>query len=188
MCNCHSNSSLNAIPIFADIENDTFNIDPISVEKNMSEKTKAILAVDMFGHSCDISVLERLKKHNLKLIADPAQSPGVTIDKKVGTLADVGGFSFNYHKHIHTGEGGLIVTNDEQIYTRCQLIRNHAEAVVGDKGYKNLSNMIGFNFRMGEIEAAIGIEQIKKLDKLLEKKQRMQKLINGLSQMVFDYL
>ena len=57
--------------------------------------------------------------------------------KKVGTLADVGGFSFNYHKHIHTGEGGLIVTNDEQIYTRCQLIRNHAEAVVGDKGYKN---------------------------------------------------
>ena len=83
-----------------------------------------------------------------------------------GTLGDVGGFSLNYHKHIHTGEGGILVTNCDKIAEKLQLIRNHAEAVVADKGVTDLSNMLGYNFRMGEIEAAIGIEQLKKLKNL----------------------
>ena len=83
----------------------------------------------------------------------------------------------NYHKHIHTGEGGILVTDDDKIAERMQLIRNHAEAVVGDKGVINLSNMIGHNFRLGEIESAMGIEQIKKLKKLVRERQKAAQLL-----------
>jgi perosamine synthetase len=93
----------------------------------------------------------------------------------------VGGYSLNYHKHIHTGEGGILVTNDADIFERLQLIRNHAEAVVGDKGVSNLSNMVGHNYRLGEIESAIGIEQLKKLKKLVAGRQRAaERLTDGL--------
>jgi perosamine synthetase len=84
-----------------------------------------------------------------------------------GTLADMGVYSLNYHKTIHCGEGGVVVTNNDDFAERLQLIRNHAEVVVKNKGVKNLVNMIGFNYRMTEIEAAIAIEQLKKLEKLL---------------------
>jgi len=173
----------NAIPVFADIEDKTFNLDPSSVEKNISENTKAILAVDIFGHSCDVDALNSIaKKYNLKLITDSAQAPGVfNKNRLTGTLADVGGFSLNYHKHIHTGEGGILITEDDEICERMQLIRNHAEAVVGNKGVKNLVNMVGYNFRLGEIEAAIGIEQLKKLKTLVSKRQlAAERLTNGL--------
>jgi len=163
----------NAIPVFADIEPETFNIDPKSVEANITPFTKAIVAVDIFGHSCDIDALMDIaERHNLKVISDTAQAPGTFYKGKfTGTSAHVGGFSLNYHKHIHTGEGGILVTNDDGIFERLQLIRNHAEAVVGDKGVTNLTNMIGHNFRLGEIESAIGIEQLKKLKKLIADRQ-----------------
>lgn len=155
----------NAIPIFADIEPETFNLDPVSVEKNISDRTRAILVTDIFGHSANVDVLRRIAdKHKLKLIEDSSQSPGAMHGGKyVGTNSDVGIFSLNYHKHIQTGEGGVCVTNDKTLAERMQLIRNHAEAVVEDKGEKNLANMVGFNFRMGEIEAAMAKEQLKKL-------------------------
>ena len=163
----------NAIPVFADIEPNTFCLDPSSVEANISPYTKAIMSVDIGGHSADINALYAIaKKHNLKIISDTAQSPGATYKGKyAGTLTDVGGFSLNYHKHIHTGEGGILVTNDDDIADRMRLIRNHAEAVVGDKGTVNLSNMLGHNFRLGEIECAIGIEQLKKLKSLVMTRQ-----------------
>ena len=171
----------NAIPVFADIDEKTFNISPDSVEKNISSKTKAILAVDIFGQSCDILKLSNLaKKYNLKLITDTAQAPGTTYNgKQTGTLADVGGFSLNYHKHIHTGEGGILVTNDPEINERLQLIRNHGEAVVKDKGVEKINNIIGHNFRLGEIECAIGIEQLKKLSKFVKSRQKIAKLLNN---------
>ena len=99
------------------------------------------------------------------------------IEKVTGTLADVGGFSLNYHKHIHTGEGGILVTNNSKIYERLLLIRNHAEAAVVGKKEKNLSNMVGYNFRLGEIEAAIGIEQLKKLNKFIKNRQAAAKFL-----------
>ncbi len=176
----------NAIPVFADIESETFNIDPKSVEANITPYTKAIMAVDIFGHSCDIdSLMSIAERYNLKVITDTAQSPGALYKGKlVGTSAHVGGFSLNYHKHIHTGEGGILVTNDDDIAERLQLIRNHAEAVVGDKGVININNMIGHNFRLGEIESAIGIEQLKKLDYLIKDRQncaeRLSKGLNNL--------
>ena len=155
----------NAIPVFADIEPDTFCLDPASVEANITSYTKAIMAVDIFGHSADIDALMKIAdRYQLKLITDTAQAPGTFYKEKfTGTMAHVGGFSLNYHKHIHTGEGGILVTDDDEIADRLRLIRNHAEAVVVGMGVTNLSNMVGFNFRLGEIECAIGIEQLKKL-------------------------
>lgn len=173
----------NAIPVFADIEPDTFCLDPRSVEANITPHTRAILAVDIAGQSADIDALRAIaRKHNLKLISDCAQAPGALYkDQLAGTLADVGGFSLNYHKHIHTGEGGILVTNDDEIAERLCLIRNHAEAVVGEKGVTDLCNMIGHNFRLGEIECAIGIEQLKKLDQQIASRQRAAtRLTSGL--------
>lgn len=173
----------NAIPIFADIEPDTFNIDPISVSRNISSKTKAILAVDIFGHSADITALKKIAdEHNLMLISDTAQSPRASYEgKHAGTLADIGGFSLNYHKHIHTGEGGIIVTNDSNLAERMYLIRNHAEAAVEGMGINNISNMVGYNFRLGEIECAMGIEQLKKLESfVLSRQNSAKKIIEGI--------
>ena len=155
----------NAIPVFADIEEETFNLDPASIEKNITPYTKAIMVSDIFGHGADLDgIMDIARQNKLKVIEDAAQAPGAYYkDRYVGTIADIGVFSLNYHKHIHTGEGGVCVTNDPTLCERLQLIRNHAESVVGDRGITNLSNMIGFNFRMTEIEAAIGIEQLKKL-------------------------
>ena len=163
----------NAIPVFADIEPDTFCINPKAVEANITPHTKAIMAIDIFGQSADMDALMTIaSKYGLKVISDTAQAPGAIYKGKyAGTIAHVGGYSLNYHKHIHTGEGGILVTDDDKIAERMQLIRNHAEAVVGDKGVINLSNMIGHNFRLGEIESAMGIEQIKKLKKLVRERQ-----------------
>ena len=168
----------NAIPIFADIDPQTFNIDPKSVEANITPLTKAIVAADIFGQSCDIkSLMAIAKRYNLKVITDTAQAPGTWTEKNknTGTLADVGGFSLNYHKHIHTGEGGILVTNDDIIFERLQLIRNHGEAVVEDKGVNNITNMLGHNFRLGEIESAMGIEQLKKLEGLVKRREDVAK-------------
>ncbi len=174
----------NAIPVFADIEEDTFNIDPASVEDNITSRTKAIMAVDIFGHSADMDALRKIAdKHNLKIISDTAQAPGALYKGEyAGTLADIGGYSLNYHKHIHTGEGGVIVTNDDKLAERMQLIRNHAEVVVEGKGVEKLNNLVGYNFRLGEIESAIGIEQLKKLKGYAQSRERMaNRLSEGLS-------
>jgi dTDP-4-amino-4,6-dideoxygalactose transaminase len=177
----------NAIPVFADIEANTFNIDVNSIEKNISKYTKAIMAIDMFGRSSDIeSIMKIAQKHHLKVITDSAQSPGAVYkDRYAGTFADIGGYSLNYHKHIHTGEGGIIVTNDDDLAERTRLIRNHGEAVVADKGEDNINNIVGYNFRMGEIEAAIGIEQLKKLPSLVKQRQSIAKRLDlGLKDLV----
>ena len=169
-----------AIPIFADIESKTFNIDPLSIEKNISKKTKAILAIDIFGHSCNIDRIKQIaQKYNLKIITDSAQAPGSENNGRVtGTIGDIGGFSLNYHKHIHTGEGGIVVTNNDYYADRIRLIRNHAESVSKDSDINNYANLIGYNFRLGEIESAIGIEQLKKLDILVERKRENAKQLN----------
>ena len=173
----------NAIPVFADIDIDTYNLSPDSILKNISPQTKAIMVVDIFGQSADMDVImEIAKKHKLKVISDTAQAPGALYgDKYAGTCADVGGFSLNYHKHIHTGEGGILVTDDDDIAERLQLIRNHAEVVVKDKGVTNLTNMVGHNFRLGEIECAMGIEQLRKLKGLVQSRQLLaERLTEGL--------
>lgn len=160
----------NGVPVFADIEPNYFCLDPKSVEEKITERTKAIMVVDILGQPHDVEAIRKIAdKHNLIVIEDAAQVPGAKYkDKYAGTLGDMGIFSLNYHKHIHCGEGGVIVTDNDELAERCQLIRNHAEAVVDGKGVTNIKNMIGFNFRMTEIEAAISREQLKKLDDIIE--------------------
>ena len=170
----------NAIPVFADIEDQTFNLDPASVEKNITSSTKAIMVPDIFGHPAELDSLVAIaRKNNLIVIEDCSQSPTALYkDRFAGTIGHIGILSLNYHKHIHTGEGGICLTDDAVLAERMQLIRNHAEAVVGDKGVTDLRNMMGLNFRLGEIEAAIGIEQYKKLDKILGHRVRQVTRLN----------
>ena len=180
MC-CTATSALhwNGIPVFCDIEPETFNINANIVEKLITKRTKAIVATDILGHGCDIEKLKSIcRKKNIYLITDSAQAPAAR-DKLgyVGTSSDIGGFSLNYHKHIHSGEGGVIVTNDKNLARRCQLIRNHAEAVIP----KEMQNMVGHNFRMGELECAIAFNQIKKLKKFVDKRNKLAlRLTRGL--------
>jgi perosamine synthetase len=164
----------NAIPVFADIEDETFNLDPASIIRNITHYTRAIMLPDIFGHAADLdAIMEIASKHGLRVIEDNAQSPAALYKNRyVGTVADIGVFSLNYHKHIHTGEGGVCVTNDPTLAERIQLIRNHAESAVEKKGVTNLSNMIGFNFRLTEMQAAIGREQLKKLAGLVKERQK----------------
>lgn len=159
-----------AIPIFADIEEEYFCLDPRSVEQRITERTKAIIVVDLFGQPYDRDAINGIaQKHNLTVIEDCAQAPGATYQGRwAGTLGHMGVYSLNYHKHIHTGEGGMIVTNDDQRAEKLQLIRNHAEAVVEEKGVSDLVNMVGGNFRLTELQAAIGRIQLTKLKKLLQ--------------------
>lgn len=161
-----------AIPIFADIEEDYYCLDAKSIESKITSNTKAIIVVDIFGQPYDAPAINALaKKHNLYVIEDTAQAPGAMLgDKFAGTLGDIGIYSLNYHKHIHSGEGGIIVTDDDVLADKIRLIRNHAEAVLSARGIKDKSeliNMVGYNYRMTEIEAAIARCQLSKLPNLL---------------------
>ena len=171
----------NYIPVFADIDSNTFNISPKSIVKKITKRTKAIMAVDIFGYPSNIIEIKKIAKmHNLKIISDCAQSPYSFIrGKHACNYADIAGFSYNYHKHINTGEGGVVVTNNYTYAERIRLIRNHGEKIISQKN--KTTNIIGHNFRLGEIEASIGIEQIKKLKRIVISKQKnAQILYNGL--------
>ncbi len=161
-----------AIPVFADIEEDYFCLSAKSVEKAITKRTKAIIVVDIFGQPYDVAGINSLaKKHNLHVIEDCAQAPNAKYgDKFAGTLGDIGIFSLNYHKHIHCGEGGILVTDNDELADKLKLIRNHAESVVEAKGYNSLVNMVGFNYRMTEIEASIARQQLKKLPNLIDQR------------------
>lgn len=161
-----------ATPIFADVESDTFCLDPKSVEAAITDRTRAILVVDLYGHPFNAPALRELAgKHDLKIVEDCAQAPGAMLNgEHAGLLGDIGIFSLNYHKHIHSGEGGIILTNDDDLAKRISMIRNHAENVTAPMGVTNLTNMIGHNMRMTEIEAVIATSQLGKLDGLLQER------------------
>lgn len=161
-----------AVPVFADIDYDNYGLSPESIEKCITPRTKAILIVHIFGNPAKMDeIMAIAKKYNLFVIEDCAQAPMATYKNKfVGTIGDIGIFSLNYHKHIHTGEGGVIVTNNEKLAERSFLIRNHGENIIEPKGIEDIWNTFGYNFRMTEIEAAIGIEQLKKLPSLIDER------------------
>ena len=166
-----------AIPVFADVELETGCLDPKSVINKISKNTKAIIVVHQFGIPANMdAILEIAKKNNLKIIEDCAQAHGALYKgKPVGTFGDIGIFSLNVNKTIQTGEGGICITDDDEISYRLKLIRNHGEAVVGPAGYSNITNIAGFNYRMTEVIAAIASIQLTKLNSLNQQRIDMVK-------------
>ncbi len=155
-----------AIPVFADIEDNTFCMDPESIRQKISKYTKAIVVVNLYGQAAALDeIMAIAKEHNIKVVEDNAQSPGATYKGKLlGTIADIGIFSLNVNKVVQSGEGGILVTNNERYALRAQLVRNHGESVVDDIPDYDAGPVFGSNYRMTEIEAAIAYEQFEKLD------------------------
>ena len=169
-----------AIPVFADIDKDTFNINLETIKKCYSKRTKAIIVPDIMGQSSEIDkIMSFANKKKLIVISDSAQAIGVKYKNKyAGTVAHVGGYSFNYHKPINCGEDGIIVTNIKKIAQKMYLIRNHGEAVVQKMGFKDINNIVGYNFRMGEIEAAIALSQMKQLNSIIRYRKKLASILN----------
>src|SRR5271165_1084766 len=163
------------IPVFADIDPDTFNITAAGIERSLSPRTKAIMVVHIFGQAADMDpIIALARRRGLKVIEDAAQAPGVHYKgRAVGAIGDIGGFSLNYHKHIHTGEGGMLVTNDAALALRCQLIRNHGENLVEAQQVEDLTNILGSNYRLTELQAAIGTAQLDRLEGHLNTRRRL---------------
>ncbi len=174
----------NAVPIFADIDPRTYCLSAETIAPKITPRTKAIIVVHIFGLPADMDpIMELAAKHNLVVIEDCAQSPCATYKgRPVGTLGHMGVFSLNYHKHIHTGEGGLVTTNDDRLAERLQLIRNHGEAVVEAKGVEDITDILGFNLRLGEIEAAIGNSLLPKAPALVAaRRTQVDRIERGLA-------
>ncbi len=153
-------------PVFCDIDSKTFTIDVNDVVEKITAKTSAIAPVHLFGNACDIDELvEIAQDYKLKIIWDAAQAHGTKYKgKDVGSFDDLVCYSFYPTKNITTGEGGIIATNDPELNRKCRLIREHGQ----EKKYYHTT--LGLNYRMTDIEAAIGIEQLKKLDTFIEKR------------------
>ena len=156
----------NAVPVFVDVTPDTYNLNPEKIEEAISKRTRAIIPVHLFGHPAEMdAIMEIAEDHDLRVIEDCAQAPGAVYkERKIGTIGDLGAFSFQRTKNMTTGEGGMIITDDETFTHRCRLVRNHGEAFSMGQKREYLANVLGWNYRMTEMEAAIGIEQLKKLD------------------------
>lgn len=164
-----------AIPVFADVERESGCLDPSSIESLVSDRTRAILVVHQFGFVANMDrIIAIAQKYDLKIIEDCAQAHGASYNgKPVGTIGDIGVFSLNVNKTIQTGEGGICTTDDDDLAYRLKLIRNHGEAVVGPAEYSDITNIAGFNYRMTEINAAIGRVQLKKLEWLNVTRMRL---------------
>lgn len=157
-----------AVPIFADINPTTFCIDPAAVEAAITPRTRGIVAVNLFGHPADLDPLRAIAdRHGLFLLEDNAQAPDAMYKgRKTATIGHAGVFSFNRHKTMQCGEGGVLITNDERVAKKAALFRNHGETVVAAWGETDLVNTLGVNYRMCEMEAAVALEQFRKLSDL----------------------
>jgi dTDP-4-amino-4,6-dideoxygalactose transaminase len=165
----------NAVPIFCDVNDNNFAIDPTKLEDKINEKTKAIVVVHLFGGPADMDgIMSIADKHHLKVIEDCAQAIGGTYKGKLlGTIGDCGIFSFNEGKHITCGEGGVLITNDEEVAHVSRLVRNHGEAIIENMPREYKTNILGRNYRLTEQDAAVAIEQFKKLDNFIDQRLKL---------------
>ncbi|MFJ7950809.1 UDP-4-amino-4,6-dideoxy-N-acetyl-beta-L-altrosamine transaminase [Lysinibacillus sp. NPDC096418] len=169
------------IVVFADINEDTYNIDPIEIEKNITPRTKAIIPVHFTGQPVQLDEIQAIaKKHNLIVIEDAAHALGAEYKgRKIGALSDMTMFSFHPVKHVTTGEGGVITTNSEYYYKKLLQFRSHgitrdAESMTQNDGpwYYDMQ-FLGYNYRMTDIQAALGISQMSKLDRFVERRREI---------------
>ena len=162
--------------VFADSELDTWNIDPASFEKLITPRTKAIIPVHLYGQPCKMDeIMEIAKRHNLIVIEDAAEAHGARYKGKyVGSIGHVGCFSFFGNKIITTGEGGMIVTDDYNIFKKARILRDHGM----DPDKKYWHSVIGYNYRMTNLQAAIGFAQVERFSEILERKIQIAEIYN----------
>ena len=169
-----------AKPVFVDVDVETWNIDPSLIEEKITEKTKAIMPVHIYGHPCDMNpIWEIAKKYDLKIIEDAAEAHGAeyfpdvndcNYSVKAGSLGDISIFSFFANKIITTGEGGMVLTDDDELAEKCRYFKNLCFAKEGFRDYTH--NDIGYNYKMTNIMAAIGLAQVEKIDYYIELRRR----------------
>jgi len=172
----------NAIPVFCDIKEDTYCIDPKKISQLITPLSKAIIPVHLFGHACDMDeIIEIADKNNLKIIEDCAQAVGAEYKGKIlGIMGDCGIFSFQESKIIMTGEGGMLVTDDDEIADLARMVRNHGEVILPSMKKRTYhSEFLGWGYRMTEMEAALGIAQLEKLDYFINERRKLGKFLSS---------
>lgn len=159
-----------AKPVLVDIETDTWNIDVNKIEEKINDKTKAIMAVHIYGHPCDMDKINEIaKKHNLFVIEDAAEAHGAEYKgRKCGSMSDIACFSFYANKILTTGEGGMCVTNNQELSDRMKRLRNHAFDVP-----RFIHKEVGFNYRLTNVQAAIGAAQVENADMLVRARRNV---------------
>jgi len=187
-------ASVNAVlhtgakPVLVDIEKDFWTIDPSEIRKAITSKTKAIMPVHIYGQPCNMDEINKIaEENNLLVIEDAAEAHGAEFGKKkVGSFGEVGCFSFFANKVITTGEGGMCVTNSEKLYHKMRLLRDHGMS----KEKKYWHDEVGFNYRMTNLQAAIGCAQLEKIETILKQREKLEeryrKLFNELSHIDFQ--
>lgn len=168
-----------AVPVPAEID-DTLNMDPEDFERKITEKTKAVIPVHMLGSPARIQeIIEIARKHDIRVLEDTAQALGAAVGgKKLGTWGDMGTFSFDFYKTITTGEGGMVVTNDRDLYVRASEYADHGHDHNPEVGRAlEGRNFLGFNYRMSELQGAVGLGQLSKLGDMIDRQQQNQRLI-----------
>lgn len=181
-----------AKPVFVDADKDTFNIDVTKIEKKITSRTKAIMPVHIFGKICNMDAIIALaKKYNLYIIEDAAEAHGATYrGKKAGSFSDVAAFSFFANKNITTGEGGMIVTNNEDIAQKAKYFKNVCFPINGPRNYSH--DDIGYNYRMSNVVAAIGLAQVEKADDYramrIRNNELYRKYLEGVPGIIFQSL
>lgn len=153
-----------AIPVFVDADKDTWNIDVTKIEEKITSRTKAIMPVHIFGQMCEMDKISEIaKKHQLFLLEDAAEAHGATYNGiTAGSYSDIASFSFFANKNITTGEGGMLVTNNEKLYNKSRYFKNMCFPLDGNRNY--MHDEIGFNYRMSNVIAAMGLAQVEKAD------------------------
>lgn len=176
--------------VFADIEIDTFNLDPAAFEAAITERTRAVVAVHLFGLSAKMDAIRAISdRHEIKIIEDAACAIGTSWKgTPVGGLGDIGCFSFHPRKVVTTGEGGMVTTNDAALAARVQSFRNHGSTGMPSEGHADAGrpwamatfDMLGFNLRLSDIQAAVGLAQLEKLEALLAERKQAALRYNAL--------
>jgi UDP-4-amino-4,6-dideoxy-N-acetyl-beta-L-altrosamine transaminase len=171
-------------PVFADIRRDTYNIDPEKIREKITDKTRAIICVDYAGQPCDLKEIKEIAaEHNLYLVEDAAQALGSEYEgKKLGSFADVTEFSFHPAKHITTGEGGMCVTDNEELADKMRMLRNHGidkdarERYGQSASWSYDQKLLSRNYRMTDFQAALGISQLKRIEKFIKRRKEIAKI------------
>lgn len=169
------------IPVFADVDRVTFNLDPHDLARRVTPRTKAVIPVHLFGLCTDMEAIRAVLRPDIKIVEDAACAAGATYNgRPAGSLGDVGVFSFHPRKSITTGEGGMITTNDDALADRVRMLRSHGASISEEERHRGPRpyllpefNLLGFNYRMTDLQGALGLVQLKKLDGFIQERSQM---------------